>query len=166
MINPTTDVISSFTVPTANAAPSGITAGPNGNLWFTELNADKIGEINPTTHAISEFSLPAGSGGPVNIAAGPDGNLWFGQKTHEIGEINPTTHAISEFTEPLCCYVGTAAITAGPDGNVWFSQALSRSRSTRPPMRSRSSTTAGKRGESRRGRTVMYGSPPASTTSG
>jgi len=30
---------------TANAQPFGISAGPDGNLWFTELNGNRIGRI-------------------------------------------------------------------------------------------------------------------------
>src|SRR5215469_14436635 len=41
--------------------PYGITAGPDGNLWFTE-QAGKIGMINPTTHAITEFPIPTSKG--------------------------------------------------------------------------------------------------------
>src|SRR5437588_12907295 len=42
--------ITEFPVPNSNASPLFITAGPDGNLWFTE--AGKIGEINPATHVI------------------------------------------------------------------------------------------------------------------
>ena len=55
MINPTTDAISD--VRHIHAMPRGITAGPDGNLWFTE-NAGKIGQINPTTDAITEYPIP------------------------------------------------------------------------------------------------------------
>ena len=30
-----------------SAGVRGITAGPDGNLWFTESNLDKIGQITP-----------------------------------------------------------------------------------------------------------------------
>ena len=40
-------VVSEFSVPTANSAPMGITAGPDGNVWFTQAAADKIGKITP-----------------------------------------------------------------------------------------------------------------------
>jgi hypothetical protein len=54
--------------------PSGITAGPDGNLWFTEFtsnfSSNKIGQINPTTHAIAEFPTPTGASEPVGIAPG------------------------------------------------------------------------------------------------
>ena len=90
--------ISEFPVPTPNATTWSITAGPDGNLWFTERDANKIGMINPTTHAISEFPVPTANSWPIGITAGPDGNLWFTEAaSSKIGEINPTTHAISEF---------------------------------------------------------------------
>src|SRR6266540_4161813 len=34
-----------FAVPTLDSAPFQITAGPDGNLWFTELYGGKIGRI-------------------------------------------------------------------------------------------------------------------------
>src|SRR5262245_22661777 len=66
--------VTEFPVLTANSGPEGITAGPDGALWFTE-NRDKIGRIT-TGGAVTEFALPARSS-PQGIAAGPDGALWF-----------------------------------------------------------------------------------------
>lgn len=41
--------ISEYRVPTAAADPYDITVGPDSNLWFTELSANKIAKIsNPT----------------------------------------------------------------------------------------------------------------------
>jgi streptogramin lyase len=37
-----------FNVPTASSMPEGITAGPDGNLWFTEQLAGEIGRITPS----------------------------------------------------------------------------------------------------------------------
>lgn len=59
--------------------PTGITSGPDGNMWFTAGN--KIGKIS-LVGAITEYPLPdGGSGGDAfsgeGIAAGPDGNVWF-----------------------------------------------------------------------------------------
>jgi len=120
MINATTHAVTEFNVPTQDANPTGITVGPDGNLWFTEEMGDKIGMINPTSHAISEFALPTPNALPARITAGPDGNLWFTETgAKQIGMINPATDAISEFSVP----VATFAITAGPDGNLWFTDA-------------------------------------------
>jgi streptogramin lyase len=120
MINPATHAIAEFSTPTANAGPYGISAGPDGNLWFTEFLANKIGMINPATHAIGEFPIPSASPRPQGISAGPDGNLWFAQQSAgAIGMINPATHAITEFTTAP---YGSSWISAGADGNLWFTE--------------------------------------------
>src|SRR3954463_14490579 len=65
--------ITEFPVPTPNAGGVRITAGPDGNLWFTEQGANQIGKINPVTHDVTEFPVPTAAAGPRDIAAGPDG---------------------------------------------------------------------------------------------
>jgi len=117
--------ISEFPVPVARGL-NAITAGPDGNVWFTEESANAIGMINPTTHAISSFTLPTANADPAGITTGPDGNLWFTEYgAHGIGEINPTTHAISSFTLPTA-NAKPVAIAAGPDGNLWFTEQSAR----------------------------------------
>lgn len=37
--------IREFPPPTANSGPYGITAGPAGNLWFTENQTNQIGQL-------------------------------------------------------------------------------------------------------------------------
>jgi hypothetical protein len=53
----------------------GITAGPDGNVWFTEFTTSQIGQITPDG-SVSEFPLPDRTF-PREITAGPDGNLWY-----------------------------------------------------------------------------------------
>jgi virginiamycin B lyase len=123
MINPMTHAIAEFPLPMAGCA--NITAGPDGNLWFTDGNTPKqIGMINPTTHAIAYFPLPTVGSAAAGMTAGPDGNLWFTDAgTGQIGMINPTTDAIAEFPVPIPTGAPPAAlsvITTGPDGDLWF----------------------------------------------
>jgi streptogramin lyase len=63
--------------------PSEIAAGPDGNLWFTELGGaigeDAIGRITPSG-TVTEFTERI-TGSPFGITAGPDGNLWFTEHT-------------------------------------------------------------------------------------
>src|SRR5262249_53513744 len=59
--------------PTSPSGPSGITAGPDGNIWFTA----PLGRINPTTGAITEYPVPFANYSLYAITSGPDGNLWF-----------------------------------------------------------------------------------------
>ncbi len=111
--------------PPAGSGPGEITAGPDGNLWFTDAPDNKIGEINPLTRAISEFVLPTANAEPNGITAGPDGNLWFTEfNSNKIGQINRSTHASREFTVPTA-NSGLAGITDGPDGQLWFTESNS-----------------------------------------
>jgi len=105
---------SAFTIPTQNSLPAGITAGPDGALWFTETFANKIGRIS-TSGAITEFPLPASSSYPGGITSGADGALWFGAGS-QIGRIT-TSGAVTWYPVPSG-FVG--AMVAGPDGAIWF----------------------------------------------
>jgi streptogramin lyase len=132
-------VINEFPVPTPGSQPRGIATGPDGNLWFTEQIAGKIGRITPAG-TVTEFPLPHADSVPALITAGPDGNLWFAESgaeppgptnpgpgvSNHIGRITPSgTISESPPTAPgqiLTLYSGPWAITAGPDGNLWFTE--------------------------------------------
>jgi streptogramin lyase len=119
--------ITEYPVPTPASVPFDITAGPDGNLWFTEFTPGirTIGRITPEG-AITEFPLPANpANGPFGIAAGPDGNLWFTLSpladlpgNSAIGRI--TTGGVAATDVPLPDGSAPLGIAAGPDGNLWF----------------------------------------------
>ena len=92
--------ISEFPTPSSTSRPTGITAGPDGNLWFTEYNSGRIGRITPTG-SITEFPLPSSSCQPSRIVAGPDGNLWFVERNSDkVGRIT-TSGAITRGLDEL-----------------------------------------------------------------
>ncbi len=70
-----------FTVPSGTGAGlRDIVAGPDGVMYFTEPNANKIGRapVNAATNGdLTEYALPTNGAGLIDIIAGPDGNLWF-----------------------------------------------------------------------------------------
>src|SRR5580658_1259667 len=68
-----------FPIPTTSSEPYGITAGPDGALWFTESFSNNIGRI-PTTATIAnpqftEFAIEGPTFGsnsePYGITANP-----------------------------------------------------------------------------------------------
>src|SRR5438874_11924338 len=61
--------------PSTVLAPFAIAPGPDGNLWFTELNAPRIGRISAAGQ-IDTFELKSG-GLPERLTAGPDDAIWF-----------------------------------------------------------------------------------------
>lgn len=96
-----------------------ITAGPDGNLWFVELNGNKIGRIT-LSGTVTEFAIPTPGARPFGgLVAGPDGAMWFTEDgANKIGRIT-TSGSITEFTLPNA-NSGPSGITRGPDGNLWF----------------------------------------------
>ena len=50
--------------------------GPDGALWFTEYDGNKIGRIT-TAGAVTEFPIPTAGSQPSAMTVGPDGALWF-----------------------------------------------------------------------------------------
>src|SRR5262249_43079039 len=85
--------ITEFPIPAADSNPFGITRGPDGNLWFTESLAGRIGRITPAG-VVTEFSAGITPGGqPAEITAGPDGNLWFTEQfPHPTRRLTPPRH--------------------------------------------------------------------------
>jgi len=77
---------------TANSGPFGITAGPDGNMWFTQVG-DDVSAVSRITMKgrITEFRTGIDPNArPWEIARGPDGNLWFTElEMMRIGRITP-----------------------------------------------------------------------------
>jgi virginiamycin B lyase len=114
--------ITEFGLP-PGSAPHAITAGPDGALWFTEINGNKIVRIT-TAGDITEFPLPTADSQPSAITAGPDGALWFTEYNgYKIGRIT-TAGVITEFPLPTADSRPND-ITSGPDGALWFTESRS-----------------------------------------
>src|SRR5258708_25927046 len=67
--------ITEFSIPPAESDPVGITAGPDGNLWFT-TPINEIGRIT-TTGLVTAFPIPTANSGLFSITTGPHGNHRF-----------------------------------------------------------------------------------------
>ena len=124
-----------FPIPTAGAQPQGIAAGPDGGIWFTERNANKIGRIEVVPpHTITEYALPTPASGPYAITAGADGRMWFTEHPG-IGSAGSTRVAGEDFRAPIpTSNSWTRAITTGPDRNVWSSRRRGESAGGRRPV--------------------------------
>ncbi|MGO9467352.1 MAG: Ig-like domain-containing protein [Isosphaeraceae bacterium] len=135
----TTGAITAYPLPQSTSA--SVTAGPAGNVWFTETVSDPkkhgnttiIGQITPAGQ-IQSFVLPPKLGkneSVGNLTLGPDGNLWFTIS-------NGTAAAIARITArgKVKMYgipsTGSEAsyhaldpnpptdIISGPDGKLWY----------------------------------------------
>jgi len=99
--------VTTFNVGTTNGAPASISAGPDGNLWFTEPNANVIGRITPAGQT-TLLNVPTPGSQPTGITAGPNGNIWFTEAaSRHIGEFFLTG------TPPAAAAPTTTALAAG-----------------------------------------------------
>src|SRR6185369_13565831 len=78
-----------FSLAANNSSPFGITAGPDGAMWFTDQLQTAIGRIT-VDGSTRFFRLTDLSSQPTFITAGSDGNLWFTDPDRSmIGRMTP-----------------------------------------------------------------------------
>jgi virginiamycin B lyase len=109
---------------TGNASPAALTAGPDGAIWFLDMDADIVGRVTGDGK-ITQYPLPDRARmhiNPEDMVVGPDGALWFSETLKmRIGRIDPKTSAITEFPIPDGPNgIGAASLTVGSDGALWF----------------------------------------------
>jgi streptogramin lyase len=101
----------------AGGQPAYVTAGPDGNLWVTNIHADEIERVNTEGQRTGEFQLPTPNAEPNEIISGPDGMLWF---TELAGDALGTVTTSGEVSEISMGEDGsTLGIALGDEGNVW-----------------------------------------------
>jgi virginiamycin B lyase len=105
------------------ASLSGITAGPDGNVWFFDVGQNLLGRVTPAG-SITQFAVPATGAGSEGIVGAPDGNVWMVARGSMNGpdwilKVSPAG-VVTRY--PLANGVGAEGITWGPDGNVWFTE--------------------------------------------
>jgi streptogramin lyase len=128
--------------------PTGIVAGPDGNLWFLENSpsidgagdntAGSVGEINPTTGAVKMFDIPAiglpqPTGGSTSgttgashisrvqgITVGSDGNIWFGIDGPNWSGLASINPTTHAIRDYPVSSGSVGSLAATPGGNIWY----------------------------------------------
>lgn len=124
-VDPVARQVQHFVLPMIGAVPIYISAGPNGNMWCTELGGSGIARITPQG-VVTEFAIPTANSRPIAIIPGPDGAMWFSEEAGgKIGRID-MMGTITEFPVPL---TDRASILAGlafdTAGDLWVQQYIS-----------------------------------------
>ena len=119
---PRRHAITEFTVPTANSDPGGITAGPDGNLWFTESARQQDRPDQPAGYAITEFPSPRPAASRSRSRRARTATS--GSPSSARQDRPASTPPAQPFTEFTAAPAGSdpAGITTGPDGNLWFTE--------------------------------------------
>ena len=122
MFNPDTNVFRRFNTITANSFPLSIFIDQANNIWFTEVTADKIGEILYPSYAMVEYPFPTGSG-PAGVAHQDGTSLLWVTETYanRIARFNITDQSVREFT-PSQAMFSPVGIVLDQSNNVWIAE--------------------------------------------
>lgn len=117
-----------FLTPTPDSSPTDLAFDREGNLWFTEINGNKIGKLIPskakpgTSEGVFEFPLPKPNSKPHNIIVARDGMVWFSEMAgNRVGSLNPATGEIKEFSVPTP-NSEPHHLAEGAKGEIWIAE--------------------------------------------
>lgn len=107
---------------TLPSAPNDLVIDHQGNIWFTELNANALGRLNVHNGQTQQYPLEATTAqalNPYGITIDPQGNAWFTEaSTNKIGRLNPKTGQIS-YVAMQGSSTPLMEIASDTRGNIW-----------------------------------------------
>jgi virginiamycin B lyase len=113
--------IREFVVPTKNALPHDPGVAPDGALWVTEMNANKLARLDPASGTFREYRIPIPRSGPHGLVVDGTGNVWFtANQRGYIGRLNPRSGAVTEFPMPDKRAADPHTPVIDSRGRLWF----------------------------------------------
>jgi virginiamycin B lyase len=114
-------LVTSLGTPSPTGGPDTILLGPDSNVWFSEIKANRLVRINYSDFGMSEMTIPCAISSTVVADAHA---LWFAEECASGEYIARMTPAgsISQYL------VGTGSsrqiytLAVGSDGNIWFTE--------------------------------------------
>jgi streptogramin lyase len=80
--------------------PYGIDIAPNGDVWFSQLNANRIGRIDPDTFELTMIDTPFTA--PRRMRFDSQGNLWIpGFSSNLLSRFDPRTGEFKSYPLPI-----------------------------------------------------------------
>lgn len=80
--------------------PYGIDIAPNGDVWFSQLNAHRIGRVDPDTFEVTMIDTPFTA--PRRMRFDSQGNLWIpGFSSSLLSRFNPETGEFKSYPLPI-----------------------------------------------------------------
>ncbi len=87
-------VIEEFQLPTLGWTREVSIAPGSDDVWFIELDADRLGSLNTTTGEVAWYDVPGeGPQGPHTLNADSSGNLWVAlEESYSLGKFDTKSH--------------------------------------------------------------------------
>lgn len=113
-----------YPVPSQDAGVGSIVTAPNGDMWFTEEDTNRIGRITPAG-VITEYDLaPTTAGGAVmDLTTSADGSIWIVyDQGRDLLRVHPDLAHATNYE--LGSYPYGEEVEIGPDGHPWVSMSF------------------------------------------
>ena len=115
-------LVKNYNEPSGFSSPLFLAIDGSGNIWFTELNSNAIGELTPSSSTWNQWSVPTANSVPYDLLFDSRGNLWFTEFSgNKIGFFNTTTHTFIETATPTA-NSHPYGITRTTGGKIWFAE--------------------------------------------
>ena len=112
-----TGKISEWPVPTPKFARDPA-PGPDGNIYITVMQGDRIARFDTRTQKFNEWDLPSGAH-PHGLLVDKEGKVWYtGNGNGTIGELDTKSGKVIEHRAPSRGSPHTLVIDEG--GSIWF----------------------------------------------
>src|SRR5262249_39944819 len=115
-------------LPDRASKPIYVVAGPDGNMWGTELDGNKIFRVTPQG-AVTEFAIPSTNSRPIVITPAPNGApfLWFSEEnTHKVARIDLNGNIDEFFVPKTQDNMLMSGITFDREGNLYAESYVSK----------------------------------------
>ena len=118
--DPKTEAMQVFDAP-RGAGPYGITATPDGSVYYASLAGNYVGRIDTATNQVTVLEPPAARQGARRVWADGEGNVWVSEWTAgQVGVYRPATGQWQEWKLPGA-RPQAYAVFVDEQGGVWLS---------------------------------------------
>ena len=122
-LDPTSGAVTVHKLSKPTAQITSMVSDKHGNVWFTELQFNRLGHVNTHTGAVTEIPLPEPVGattGNYALDVTPDGAVWITSfDANAIIRYVPDSNTFTFYTLLIPNSVPFGMVAA-PDGTVWF----------------------------------------------
>lgn len=113
--------ITEWSVPTPRFARDPAPA-PDGSIWITVMDADKLARFDQATKQFKEYDLPRGSR-PHGLLVDSAGRVRYtGHGNGKMGRLDPATGQTKGYALPAGAGAGPYAVTVDGAGLVWVNE--------------------------------------------
>jgi virginiamycin B lyase len=128
-VDPASGQVKTYTVPghpTLGAGPGGpipyeLRVAPDGRVWMSELQGNRLVAFTPATGAFKTWTLPTSFSGPRRFDVDARGIVWIpAYSANRLVRLDPASGAFREIDLPIANAVPYVVRSDPRDGSLWI----------------------------------------------